>query len=346
MLPIWLTEFGVIWGYEGIQQVQQPDGTVKSAPQGQFRTDLMAAYLDQMFNWLTRNGPAMRIQRWFLYSMVATAEPWATAPAGIGLLQANSTQLTNFGTQYRGWAATGPLVWTTGVFRPSNGALFLKSQNATGFADALFTYGLPGDKPVVGDWSGSGYRSIGIYRNGSFFLRDSNTNGIANITFAFGAPGDLPVVGDWNGDGIETVGVYRDGTFFLRNSNTAGPADITITLGIPGDVPIAGRWTGGTISTVGVFRPSNGALYLRNTNTTGFADITLTYGLPGDKPVTGDWDGNGTDTIGVYRNGTFHLRNSNTNGFADIVFTLGIPSDDPIAGYWGILPPSGSAAQR
>ncbi|HKG21962.1 MAG TPA: hypothetical protein VKC34_08675, partial [Blastocatellia bacterium] len=227
---------------------------------------------------------------------------------------------------------------TTGVFRPSNGALFLKNSNSTGFADVVLTYGIPGDIPVSGDWNGDGIDSVGVYRNGTFFLRNSNTNGFADIVVTFGAPGDLPVVGDWDGDGVDTVGVYRNGTFFLRNSNTSGGADVTFGLGIAGDVPISGDWNGdGTVST-GVFRPTSGALFLKNSNTTGFADIVLTYGLPGDKPVTGDWNGDGVDTIGVYREGTFFLRNSNTNGFAEVVFTLGINGDVPIAGDWDGLP--------
>ncbi|HKG22841.1 MAG TPA: polysaccharide-degrading enzyme [Blastocatellia bacterium] len=227
---------------------------------------------------------------------------------------------------------------TTGVFRPSNGALFLKNSNSTGFADVVLTYGIPGDIPVSGDWNGDGIDSVGVYRGGTFFLRNSNTNGFADIVVTFGAPGDLPVVGDWDGDGVDTVGVYRNGTFFLRNSNTSGGADVTFGLGIAGDVPISGDWNGdGTVST-GVFRPTSGALFLKNSNTTGFADIVLTYGLPGDKPVTGDWNGDGVDTIGVYREGTFFLRNSNTNGFAEVVFTLGINGDVPIAGDWDGLP--------
>ncbi|HYP28974.1 MAG TPA: hypothetical protein VE262_19840 [Blastocatellia bacterium] len=227
---------------------------------------------------------------------------------------------------------------TTGVFRPSNGALFLKNFNSTGFADVLLTYGIPGDIPVAGDWDGDGVDTIGVYREGNFLLRNSNTNGFADIVVTFGAPGDLPIVGDWDGDGTDTVGVYREGTFFLRNFNTTGDPNLVFTLGIPGDLPIAGDWDGDGTVTTGVFRPTNGALFLKNTNSTGFADILLTYGLPGDKPVTGDWNGDGTDTIGVYRDGTFHLRNSNTNGFADIVFALGVDGDVPIAGDWDGLP--------
>jgi hypothetical protein len=227
---------------------------------------------------------------------------------------------------------------TTGVFRPSNGALYLKNSNTTGFADVQINYGLGGDYPVVGDWDGNGTATIGIYRNGKFYLRNSNTLGFADLVFAFGAPGDQPIAGDWNHDGVDTIGVYRNGLFLLRNSNNAGAAEMSFVLGNPGDVGIAGDWNGDGFDTTGVFRPSNGALYLKNTNATGFADIQINYGLPGDKPVVGDWDGDGDSTIGIYRNGMFYLRNSNTIGFADLVFALGNPGDMPIAGNWDGLP--------
>ena len=45
---------------------------------------------------------------------------------------------------------------STGVFRPSNGVIFLKDQNVDGFADYALNYGLPGDLPVTGDWDGNG----------------------------------------------------------------------------------------------------------------------------------------------------------------------------------------------
>ena len=227
---------------------------------------------------------------------------------------------------------------TTGVFRPSNGLLYLKNQNTTGFADVSINYGTGGDYPVAGDWDGNGTATIGIYRNGSFYLRNSNTLGFADIVFAFGTPGDQPVAGDWDGDGVDTIGVYSNGQFLLLNSNSAGTADMSFYLGNPGDVGIAGDWNGDGADTTGVFRPSNGIIFLKNANTTGFADIALNYGLAGDMPVTGDWNNDGIDTIGVYRNAQFLLRNSNTIGFAEIVFGLGNPGDMPISGNWDGIP--------
>ena len=223
---------------------------------------------------------------------------------------------------------------TTGVFRPSNGAMYLKFQNTPGFADVQTVYGTAGDVPVTGDWNNDGIDTIGIYRNGTFFLRNTNTAGPADIVFPFGQSGDLPVAGDWNNDGTDTIGVYRNGVFHLRNANTAGGADLSFALGTPGDLPIAGDWDGDGDDTAGVFRPSDGNIYLKNTNTAGFADVAFIFGTAGDVPVAGDWDGDGDDTIGIYRGANFFLTNTNAAGFASVVFPLGVAGDVPIAGKW------------
>ena len=225
---------------------------------------------------------------------------------------------------------------TVGIFRPSNGVIFLKNSNTTGYADIALNYGVAGDYPITGDWNGDGVDTIGVYRGNTFYLRNSNSAGYADVYFQFGQAGDQPVAGDWNGDGVDSIGVYRSSTFtfFLRNSNTAGSADYIFQLGIPGDVGIAGDWTGKGFDTVGVFRPSNGVIFLKNANQTGYADIALNYGIPNDQPVTGDWNSDGMDTIGVLRGNTFYLRNSNTVGYADLWFALGVAGDMPIAGNW------------
>lgn len=227
-------------------------------------------------------------------------------------------------------------ITTTGVFRPSNGLIYLKSENNTGYADAELVYGIPEDIPVAGDWDGDGIDSIGIYRNGVFYLKNSNETGYADMVFAFGADGDLPVAGDWDGDGIDTIGVYRNGLFMLRNTNDSGSADMQFALGIPGDVPLAGDWDGVGGDSCGVFRPTNGLIYLKNDNATGYADIEIVFGIPNDKPIVGDWDGDHIDTIGVYREGAFLLRNSNETGYAELYFALGINGDVPISGKWAL----------
>jgi hypothetical protein len=88
---------------------------------------------------------------------------------------------------------------TTGVFRPSNGVIFLKNSNTTGIADIALNYGIPGDKPVTGDWDDDGIDTIGILRGNVFYLSNSNTVGFADIVFALGIPDDMPIAGNWDG---------------------------------------------------------------------------------------------------------------------------------------------------
>jgi len=102
-LPIWLTEFGVIYGWEGLEWVET-NGDLRAVPQGRFRSDLIGSFLDEMLDWLTRNGPTMRIERWFLYTMAPTIEPWATRPVGLALLEPNALTPSPFGQQYRNWS--------------------------------------------------------------------------------------------------------------------------------------------------------------------------------------------------------------------------------------------------
>ncbi len=231
---------------------------------------------------------------------------------------------------------TTPAHWpdTGGVYRPSNGNLFLKLANNTGVADMNPTYGIAGDKPVVGDWTGKGYRSIGVYRGNQFLLRNSNTTGNADIVATFGSSADLPVAGDWTGQGKDTIGVFHNGHWALRNSNTAGTPDIVAFFGTTGDIPVVGDWTGQGKDTIGVYRPSTGTFYLSNSNTSPAANIVATFGPLNALPVVGDWDGNGTTTIGVDYNGHFKLRNSNTSGIPDITYYLGTSTDQPFAGDW------------
>ena len=90
---------------------------------------------------------------------------------------------------------------TIGIYRPSISTFFLRNSNASGIADIVVTYGLPGDSPVVGDWDGNGTTTVGIYRSSLslFSLRNANSAGDADATVAFGLMGDIPVVGNWYG---------------------------------------------------------------------------------------------------------------------------------------------------
>lgn len=94
------------------------------------------------------------------------------------------------------WDGDG--VDTIGCFRPSNGFVFLRNSNSTGFADLEFFYGIAGDKPIVGDWNGDGIDTLGVVRGNQFLLRNSNSLGFADIDFFYGTPADIPVAGNWD----------------------------------------------------------------------------------------------------------------------------------------------------
>jgi hypothetical protein len=103
-LPIWLTEFGVIWGYDGIEWVPAPSGALVAEPRGTFRADRIQVYLDRMLGWLKETGPRLGVERWFLYGTSPDPEPYAATIASLSLVDPDNGTLTTFGERYRGWA--------------------------------------------------------------------------------------------------------------------------------------------------------------------------------------------------------------------------------------------------
>jgi len=246
-----------------------------------------------------------------------------------------------------------PAPFFIGVFR--NGVWYL-DMNGNGLwnpaYDTVTYFGLPGDVPVTGDWTGTHKKKIGVFRNqggvGVWYL-DLDGNGIwnpANDTFTyFGLSGDVPVTGDWTGTGATKIGVFRNGEWYLDNGDRAwawGTMDRFSIFGLPGDVPVTGDWDGTGTTKIGVFR--NGVWYL-DMDGDGWwnpTNDTFTYfGLPGDVPVTGDWDDKGVTKIGVFRNqggvGVWYLDmdgNGLWNPANDTVSYFGLPGDVPATGDW------------
>lgn len=179
---------------------------------------------------------------------------------------------------------------------------------------AVNTYGLSTDIPIVGDWTNTGAKRLGVFRNGTWIL-DTNGNGVLDVadkTVSFGQAGDIPVVGDWNGTGSTKLGLFRQGTFILdlsgHLSGTAtGLSDATFPFGQAGDVPVAGDWTQSGTTKVGVFRNGTWLLDYNGDLAFGTGDKTYTFGQAGDLPVVGDWSGSGTAKIGVFRGGLWIL---------------------------------------
>jgi endonuclease YncB( thermonuclease family) len=190
---------------------------------------------------------------------------------------------------------------TPGLYRQTDGYVYLRNTNTQGVADIRFYFGNPSDIPLAGDFDGDGCDTVSIYRpsEGRVYVINrlgANEGGLgqAEVDYYFGNPGDKPFVGDFNNDGVDTVGLHRETTGFVyfRNSHTSGVADESFFYGDPGDQIITGRWAQNPTpgpDTVGIFRPSQGTFYLRFSNTAGNADVEFQYGGPTMAPVAGDF---------------------------------------------------------
>lgn len=182
---------------------------------------------------------------------------------------------------------------TVGLYRPSNGFLYLRNSNTQGVAEVQIFYGDPSDQPVCGDWNGDGVDTIGIYRTSSqtFHLRNTNTQGVADVSFVFGNPGDRPFAGDWDGDGADTVGLYRPSTgrVYITNHNQAGVAEFDGYYGNPGDRFVVGDWDQDGTDSFGIFRPSEATFYLTNEIGSATAELVISFGSIVSRPVAGEW---------------------------------------------------------
>ncbi len=195
-----------------------------------------------------------------------------------------------------------------GVLRSGTGQWFIDRNGNRQWdgcvADGCYSgFGAPGDLPVAGDWNGSGFAKIGVFRNGQWFL-DANGNGAwdgcgTELCLSFGQAGDLPMAGHWDGGSKAGVGVFRAGTWYLDYNGN-------------------GAWEG-----CGIDRCYFGS-----------------FGQDGDLPAAGDWNGDGKAKVGVFRNGTWYL-DYNGNGVWDgcgvdrcYVGSFGQQGDWPVAGKW------------
>jgi hypothetical protein len=224
--------------------------------------------------------------------------------SGIWYLRDGSGQVTSF---YFGNPTDEPMMgdWdcdgtdTPGLYRRSDGYVYLRNSNTQGVADVRFYFGNPGDIPLAGDFNGDGCDTVSVYRPSEqrfFIINVLGANdaglGTAQTDFYFGNPNDTPFVGDFDGDGIDEVGLHRasTGLIYYRNTQTTGIADAQFYFGDPGDRLVAGDW--GIVDgqdTPAVFRPSTRTFYFKNTNTNGNADSQFTWGSSIFQPVAGSF---------------------------------------------------------
>ncbi len=193
------------------------------------------------------------------------------------------------------WDCDG--VETPGLYRQTDGFVYLRNSNTSGIAHIRFFFGDPGDVPLAGDFDGDGCDTVSIYRPGEstvYVINELGQNegglGAADHAYTFGNPGDKPFVGDFDGDGIDTVGLHRESTglVYFRNRQTTGIADSQFIYGDPNDRLVAGDWNGDGADSPAIFRPADSRFYQRFTNTAGVADRVFRFGEGSWLPVAGD----------------------------------------------------------
>ena len=186
---------------------------------------------------------------------------------------------------------------TPGLYRQSDGYVYLRNHNSQGVANIRFYFGNPGDVPVAGDFNSDGCDTVSLYRPSEqrFYIinklgSEDTGLGTAEFSFVFGNPGDKPVVGDWDADGFDEIGLHREssGYFYFRNTLDTGIADGQFYFGNPADRFIAGDW--GVVDgadTPAVYRPDTVTFFFRHTLTQGNADSSVTWGGSTWLPVAG-----------------------------------------------------------
>jgi Leucine rich repeat len=189
---------------------------------------------------------------------------------------------------------------TPGLYRQSDGFVYLRNSNTQGIADIRFFFGNPGDFPLAGDFNNDGCDTVSIYRASEariYVINALGANdgglGAADFSYVFGNPGDKPFVGDFNGDGIDTLGLHRESTGFVyfRQSHTQGIADSSFFYGDPGDRFVSGDWgVVDNVDTPAIFRPPLGRFFFRYSNTQGVAEEELQFGIFRSLPVAGSWE--------------------------------------------------------
>lgn len=128
-----------------------------------------------------------------------------------------------------------------GLFRPSTGYWHIMLSNGSGGWSSLsIKFGMEGDIPVPGDWTGDGLTDLAVYRpsTGTWCVLTSLWT-YSYFGFPFGLPTDTPVPADYDRDGKMDAAIYRDGTWYING--TAAGIEIR-QFGAPGDVPVTSSY--------------------------------------------------------------------------------------------------------
>lgn len=107
--PIWITEFGVVWGYTGHEgkgnsSCSQGHDCLGPRAGDTYAQAQISDYLNQFVGWLKDNAASKNIQRWFVYAAYGNPEPYSNVYGGISLMDGpgGSAALTASGLVYQG----------------------------------------------------------------------------------------------------------------------------------------------------------------------------------------------------------------------------------------------------
>ncbi len=134
--PIWITEFGVIWGYDGrkiIANSECANGFNCSGPEGSYRADLIKEYMNGFLGWLNTNADSQNIKKWFIYISHGSPEPYSSVFAGISLFdkEGETGCLSEMGMLYAQLAGgqisspcPSPSTFSPTISGPADGTVF------------------------------------------------------------------------------------------------------------------------------------------------------------------------------------------------------------------------------
>jgi hypothetical protein len=102
--PIWITEFGLHWGYSDWDT--DAPGCDTPAPAGVYETEEVKQYLREVYTWLEQNADEMNIERWFTFATYRDLAACQSDSAnGLSLFDSPGPNgnLTDMGQFFKDW---------------------------------------------------------------------------------------------------------------------------------------------------------------------------------------------------------------------------------------------------
>jgi hypothetical protein len=214
-------------------------------------------------------------------------------------------QICNSAARTRLWNTylNSKMMAQIGVFR--NGTWFVdrNSDGAWNSGDRSSSFGMTGDKPVVGTFNcQSQYNEVMVTRGSTWFWSRNNQEWDGgDSSFTYGS-NPIPVMLN------SRVVAFQDGAWLVdqNNNHVQDSGDSTYYFGQAGDLPVTGVWNPalGASSKIAVFRGGTWFLDFDGSNGWSGGDTAFDFGGPGDLPFAADFNtANAGFEVGVFRNG-------------------------------------------